>query len=152
MHRILIVDDDITFALMLKTWLAKHGFEVETASSVAAGRKLIEEKRFSLLLTDMRMPDQDGIYLLQWLGERNEPIPAIVMTSYADISNAVISMKLGASDYIAKPVNTDELLANATVITMNHRKIRCGDQRDDRTHAKDEIPEGIGYKGREGKR
>ncbi|HIW52844.1 MAG TPA: sigma-54 dependent transcriptional regulator [Candidatus Alistipes excrementipullorum] len=138
MHRILIVDDDITFALMLKTWLAKHGFEVETASSVAAGRKLIEEKRFSLLLTDMRMPDQDGIYLLQWLGERNEPIPAIVMTSYADISNAVISMKLGASDYIAKPVNTDELLKkiNETIeLTQKTRSRKESDTKAERANA-----------------
>lgn len=131
MHSILIVDDDITFALMLKTWLVKQGFEVETASSVSAGRRMLTERRFSLLLTDMRLPDQDGIYLLQWLGERNEQIPAIVMTSYADISNAVISMKLGASDYIAKPVNTDELLKKI------NEAISAGEKRRKETSGKE---------------
>ena len=131
MHSILIVDDDITFALMLKTWLVKQGFEVETASSVSAARRMLTERRFSLLLTDMRLPDQDGIYLLQWLGERNEQIPAIVMTSYADISNAVISMKLGASDYIAKPVNTDELLKKI------NEAIAAGEKRRKETFGKE---------------
>lgn len=116
------------------------------ASSVAAGRKLIEEKRFSLLLTDMRMPDQDGIYLLQWLGERNEPIPAIVMTSYADISNAVISMKLGASDYIAKPVNTDELLKkiNETIeLTQKTRSRKESDTKAERANAERSAAEAL---------
>lgn len=109
-RRILIVDDDVTFALMLRTWLSKKGFEVETAGSVEAGREALAHGRFDLLLTDMRLPDQDGIFLLQWLAEQAEPLPAIVMTSYADIRNAVMSMKLGARDYIAKPINPEELL------------------------------------------
>lgn len=110
MKRILIVDDDVTFALMLRTWLTKRGFAVETAPSVATGREMLAAGGYSLLLTDMRLPDQDGIHLLQWLAEERNPIPAIVMTSYAEIRNAVLSMKLGARDYIAKPVNPEELL------------------------------------------
>lgn len=109
-QRILIVDDDVTFALMLRTWLSKKGFEVATAGSVEAGREALAHGEFDLLLTDMRLPDQDGIYLLQWLAERTQQLPAIVMTSYADIRNAVMSMKLGARDYIAKPINPEELL------------------------------------------
>lgn len=110
MDRILIVDDDITFALMLRTWLSKQGFGVETAGSVAAARTALEGSRFSLVLSDMRLPDEDGIALLQWLSGRKERIPVIVMTGYAEIQNAVRSMKLGARDYVAKPVNPDELL------------------------------------------
>lgn len=110
MERILIVDDDLTFALMLRTWLAKQGFEVETASSVAAARTALAKGSFSLVLSDMRLPDEDGIALLQWMAGEGVEAPVIVMTSYAEIQNAVRSMKLGASDYVAKPVNPDELL------------------------------------------
>ena len=63
MERILIIDDDITFALMLKTWLSKKGFQTETAASVAAARTALAEGGFSLVLSDMRLPDEDGIAL-----------------------------------------------------------------------------------------
>ena len=110
MERILIIDDDITFALMLKTWLSKKGFRTETAASVAAARTALAEGGFSLVLSDMRLPDEDGIALLQWMSGQHMEIPVIVMTSYAEIQNAVRCMKLGARDYVAKPVNPDELL------------------------------------------
>lgn len=110
MKRILIVDDDITFALMLRTWLSKRGFEVAAVSTVAAARKSLSEEAFSLVLCDMRLPDEDGISLLQWMAGQGMTAPVIVMTSYADIQNAVRCMKLGARDYVAKPVNPDELL------------------------------------------
>ena len=110
MERILIIDDDITFALMLKTWLSKKGFQTETAASVAAARTALAEGGFSLVLSDMRLPDEDGIALLQWMSGQHMEIPVIVMTSYAEIQNAVRCMKLGARDYVAKPVNPDELL------------------------------------------
>lgn len=110
MERILIVDDDITFALMLRTWLSKRGFDVETASTVAAARTALSGGRFSLVLSDMRLPDQDGIALLQWMSGAGVETPVIVMTSYAEIQNAVRCMKLGARDYVSKPVNPDELL------------------------------------------
>lgn len=110
MERILIVDDDITFALMLRTWLSKRGFEVTTASTVAAARTTLSGGEFSLVLSDMRLPDEDGIALLQWMAGQGIAAPVIVMTSYAEIQNAVRCMKLGARDYVAKPVNPDELL------------------------------------------
>ena len=103
MERILIIDDDITFALMLKTWLSKKGFRTETAASVAAARTALAEGGFSLVLSDMRLPDEDGIALLQWMSGQHMEIPVIVMTSYAEIQNAVRCMKLGARDYVAKP-------------------------------------------------
>ena len=58
----------------------------------------------------MRLPDHDGIHLLKWMGEKELHIPLIIMTGYADIQSAVQAMKLGAQDYIAKPVNPEELL------------------------------------------
>ena len=107
---ILIVDDDVTFALMLKTWLGKHGFDSDTVSSVAAAKKRVKERDYSMVLTDMRLPDSDGIDLLQWMSVQKPGIPVIVMTNFAEIQNAVNSMKLGAFDYLSKPVNPSELL------------------------------------------
>ena len=110
MERILIVDDDITFGLMLETWLSKKGFATKTAASAAAARAALTGESFSLVLSDMRLPDEDGIALLQWMSGQRLEVPVIVMTSYAEIQNAVRCMKLGARDYVAKPVNPDELL------------------------------------------
>lgn len=107
---ILIVEDDLTFSVMMKTWLGKKGFEVETASNVARARKQLEGRSFSLVLSDLRLPDADGISLLKWMSGKGMRIPFIIMTGYADIQTAVQAMKNGASDYIAKPVNPEELL------------------------------------------
>ena len=107
---ILIVEDDLTFSTMLKTWLGKKGFDVETAGTCAKARKLISSKDFSLILSDLRLPDQDGLQLLTWMRELEIYTPFIMMTSYGEIQNAVTAMKLGATDYIKKPVQPDELL------------------------------------------
>lgn len=107
---ILIVEDDLTFSTMLKTWLGKKGFEVETAGTNARARKQIAAHHYDLILSDLRLPDQDGIHLLSWLKSRESSTPVIIMTSYAEIQTAVQAMKQGASDYISKPVQPDELL------------------------------------------
>ena len=107
---ILIVEDDLTFSTMLKTWLGKKGFEVETASTQAKARKQIGSREFDLILSDLRLPDQDGMSLLSWLREQHNQVPFIIMTSYAEIQSAVRAMKEGATDYISKPVQPDELL------------------------------------------
>ena len=111
MSHLLIVEDDLTFSLMLKTWLGKQGFGVETAGSVrAAVRLLLERGPFDLVLSDLRLPDEDGLYLLEWMRGKGIGTPLIIMTSYAEVQNAVEAMKRGASDYVAKPVQQDILL------------------------------------------
>ncbi|WP_308765596.1 sigma-54 dependent transcriptional regulator [uncultured Bacteroides sp.] len=107
---VLIVEDDITFGMMLKTWLTKKGFLVFSASSVANAQKVIAAEKVDLILSDLRLPDRDGIDLLKWLTAKATPVPLIIMTGYADIQSAVQAIKLGAKDYVAKPVNPDELL------------------------------------------
>ena len=111
MPHILIVEDDLTFATMMQTWLRKKGFDVDRVSSVsAAARQLTDTPNFDLILSDLRLPDHDGLCLLEWMRKHNLRIPFIVMTSYAEVQNAVLAMKTGASDYIAKPVQPDILL------------------------------------------
>lgn len=107
---ILIVEDDITYGLMLKTWLEKKGFDVATESSIARAKKRIGSQPADLILSDLRLPDSDGISLLEWMMGRGMTTPFIIMTSYADIQTAVHAIKMGAKDYIAKPINPDELL------------------------------------------
>ena len=110
MLSILIVEDDITFSLMLTTWLGKKGFVVRSSSSVSDAKRRLGEEVFDLVISDLRLPDSDGIDLLKWLKSTHPSLPLIMMTSYAEIQTAVQAMKLGAADYIAKPLNPDELL------------------------------------------
>ena len=110
MKHILIVEDDTTFAVMLQTWLSKKKFSVAFVSGIAAAKKTLIESSVDLVLCDLRLPDGDGIDLLEWVSNRNVNVPLIVMTSYAAIPSAVQAMKLGARDYISKPVNPEDLL------------------------------------------
>ena len=110
MPHILIVEDDIAFGTMLQTWLRKKGFEVDKATSVGAAVKLLVDTSVDLVLSDLRLPDHDGLRLLKWMREHNNNAPFIVMTNYAEVQNAVLAMKSGAADYIAKPVQADILL------------------------------------------
>ena len=113
MQHILIVEDDIAFGTMLQTWLRRKGFEVEKVTSVGAAVKLLTGtfgKEVDLVLSDLRLPDHDGLRLLAWMHEHDINAPFIVMTNYAEVQNAVLAMKSGAADYIAKPVQPDILL------------------------------------------
>ena len=111
MRHILIVEDDIAFGTMLQTWLRRKGFEVNKATSVGAAVKLlVDMKSVDLVLSDLRLPDHDGLRLLAWMHEHSINAPFIVMTNYAEVQNAVLAMKSGAADYIAKPVQPDILL------------------------------------------
>lgn len=118
-HSILIVEDDLTFATMLKTWLGKKGFLVDTVSSNARARKQLDAQPYDLVLSDLRLPDQDGIFLLSWMKEHGHHASLIIMTGYADIQSAVQAMKHGASDYISKPVQPDELLKKINEALQN---------------------------------
>lgn len=111
MYSLLIVEDDIAYSTIMQTWLRKKGFDVDKVSSVgAAAKKINSDKQYDIVLSDLRLPDHDGLFLLDWMRKNGIDIPFIVMTSYAEVQNAVLAMKSGASDYIAKPVQPDILL------------------------------------------
>ena len=113
MKQILIVEDDLAFGTMLQTWLKKKGFDVEKFTNVGAAARWLTEggaDSVNLILSDLRLPDHDGLFLLTWMRKRNIAVPFIVMTHYAEVQNAVLAMKSGAADYIAKPVQPDILL------------------------------------------
>ena len=121
MTRILIVEDDIAFGTMMQTWLKKKGFDVDKATSVGTAVRLIGDKpAYDLVLSDLRLPDRDGLELLAWMHKNSMLIPFIVMTNYAEVQNAVLAMKSGAADYIAKPIQPDILLSKIKDALQNN--------------------------------
>ena len=104
-QRILILEDDVTFGTMLKTWFTKNSWETTWVSKVEQAKSEFADTTFDLILSDLRLPDGDGIIFLTWLRENNIMTPLIIMTSYSDVQTAVLAMKLGASDYLQKPIN-----------------------------------------------
>ena len=109
-HKILIVEDNVMLAGQQKKWLEKSGYEVQTAIDEPGARRRIKSEHFDLVLADVRLPEGDGISLLEWLRKEKIDIPFIVMTGYASVPDAVKAIKLGAKDYLAKPVQMEELL------------------------------------------
>lgn len=107
---ILVVDDDTAFCIMLKTFLQKKGFEVQNAFTAADAQKELSQSHFDIVITDIRLPDSDGLSILRFIKESAASTQVILMTGYTDIKAAVSAMKLGAYDYVGKPINPDEIL------------------------------------------
>ncbi len=101
--RLLIVDDEERMRRVLELMLARLGYEVVTADNGRAALDLLEQTSVDLILTDLRMPEMDGLALLQALRARGDETPAIVITAYGTVETAVAAMKQGASDYIIRP-------------------------------------------------
>ena len=108
--KILVVEDDASFGMMIQTWLKKNGYEAVLATRYEQAKTEIAAGGFCLILTDLRLPDGDGILLMTWVREKmKSKVPIIVMTGYAEVQTAVSAMKLGAFDYLKKPINPSVL-------------------------------------------
>ena len=128
----LIVDDNLTVCLMLKSWLVKKGYQAETASDVNSAKQLVRDQPYDLILVDIKMPDIDGLTFLSWVKKFDSEILVIMMTGYADIESAIASMKSGASDYISKPIEPEQLFqkieeAFQTQLNRQRKDIRCNE-------------------------
>lgn len=110
MPKILLIEDDISFCKLLEKFLVKKAYEVTIAFSAAEARLAIKKESFDLILTDLRLPDSDGIGLMSEFKTAYPEIPVILMTGYSDVNTAVKAIKNGAADYISKPFNPDEVL------------------------------------------
>jgi DNA-binding NtrC family response regulator len=111
MKRLLIVEDKESLALMLKETVESEGLEADiVANGADAGRRIAEGRRYFAVLTDLRLPGADGIAVLRQVRETDPDCPVIVMTAFGTIENAVEAMKLGAYDFIQKPVDVDHLM------------------------------------------
>lgn len=109
MKRILVIEDDPSFCKTLEGFLGKLGYEVEAAFRASDGVVKAKKMAPHLVLLDYRLPDANGTEILPQLRRLPRPPEVILMTAFSDIRTAVIAMKLGAYDYITKPVNPDEL-------------------------------------------
>ncbi len=109
MQRILIVEDDTSFGTMIQKWFVKNNFEATLCTQAEQAKKEILKNNLSLVLTDLRLPDGDGIMLLTWIKEYRDNLPVIIMTGYAEIQSAVAAMKLGAFDFLEKPIDPSVL-------------------------------------------
>jgi two-component system, NtrC family, response regulator HydG len=110
MANILLVEDDKTFVQILQGFLIKKGFEVDAINCIKDALSSIDKKEYQLILLDYRLPDGIGLDLIKLLRSKNNKTPIIVITSFLDIRTAVNAVKMGAFDYITKPIMPDELL------------------------------------------
>ena len=109
-RKILIVEDNIGLSQMQKDWFAQAGYDAVTAMNEPTARSLIRKTAFDLILSDVRFPDGDGISLLEWLRKERQDIPFIITTEYVSVPDVVRTIKLGAIDYLPKPVRKEHLL------------------------------------------
>lgn len=108
--KILIVEDDRPFASMLGKFLAQKNYTPIRAHTTQEATKLLESEKPDLILTDVRLPDQDGLSLLDTIKTIRKELPVILMTSFGQVKSAVAAMKKGAFEYITKPIDHEELL------------------------------------------
>lgn len=116
MKTILIIEDDIIFSRSISNWLVKEGMKTDCVTTLANARKAIEQKAFDLILADLCLPDGNSTSLLEWMNKKYYSTPFLIMTNYGQVENAVATMRLGAINYLCKPVQPDKLLALITEI------------------------------------
>ena len=126
MDKILVIEDNPLLCRQLSNWLGKKGLQVEYTFHAANARKIIISGEVSLILSDIRLPDGDGVEILEWMCRNGYHVPFIVMTDYAEVSSAVRAIKLGAVDYFPKPLNLEELSTSIDGL-LKAKKCRHGE-------------------------
>src|SRR5258708_2635533 len=106
---VLVIDDEADIRELLELSLVRMGLAVECVGSVAAAKQLLQSKRYELCLTDMRLPDGDGLELVRFIGVQCADLPVAVITAFGSTENAVAALKAGAFDYLTKPLSLDQL-------------------------------------------
>ena len=109
--RVLVVDDEENLRELMELTLVGMGLDVDVAADLAQARRLVMEQKYALCLTDMRLPDGNGLELVSLITSRSPDTPVAVITAYGSAENAVAALKAGAFDYLAKPVGLDALRA-----------------------------------------
>lgn len=109
-RKILIVEDNVSLSHRQKDWLEQSGYTVQTAISEPVARALIRRNDFDMILSDVRLPEGDGLSLLEWLRKERRNIPFVITTEYVSVPDVVRTIKLGAMDYLPKPVHREHLL------------------------------------------
>ena len=122
MSKILIIEDDAVLCRVLRNWLERKKMQVESVSTISGARQMIAVTDADIILSDMCLPDGDGIELLEWMNEGRYHIPFIIMTQHAEVLSAVRAMKLGAKDYLPKPFQPETLYTMLNGL-LRHKQI-----------------------------
>lgn len=129
--RVLVVDDEADILELLELALNRMGLDVARASNVKQARQLLDAETFDLCLTDMRIPDGNGLEVVRHIGERGLDVPVAVITAHGNLENAVAALKAGAFDYLSKPVALDQLrtlVTSALSLPAANAKAREGER------------------------
>ncbi|NOX90027.1 MAG: sigma-54-dependent Fis family transcriptional regulator [Calditrichaeota bacterium] len=121
--KILIVDDDASHRLMLKATLSEEGYEIFEASDGDEAVRMVEEQFYDLIMLDLKMKKVDGLEALKEIKKISPAIPVLIMTAYASVKTAVEGLKMGAFDYMVKPLNMDEVKINIEK-TLNYERLK----------------------------
>jgi two-component system response regulator FlrC len=124
MERILVVDDDPGFRELLTAILSDEGYEVESGASVADALRLGAVRQYNLVISDLRLPDGSGIEILRWFAEQAPNVPVIMITAFGTFESAVEAVKLGADDYLGKPLNSPDELRMTVRRALNQRRTK----------------------------
>ena len=122
----LVIDDEPDICELLTLTLARMDIQTETAEDVASAKSLLESRSFDLCLTDMRLPDGDGLDLVEWMQTHAAGVPVAVITAHGNVETAVQALKLGAFDFISKPLD----LGNLRNIVENALKLDKGGEQE----------------------
>ncbi|WP_420401096.1 sigma-54-dependent transcriptional regulator [Flagellimonas sp.] len=123
MPKILIIEDDTAFSQMLQKFLARHHFDVTPSSNLKKAKTLLDQENFDLILSDVRLPEGDGVSFLSEIKGRHPQTQVILMTNFAEVKSAVKAIKKGAFDYLAKPFTPDRMLEVVQkALAANHVK------------------------------
>ena len=107
--RALVIDDEPEICELLTLTLGRMDIETQTAQDVAGAKSLLKSEAFDLCLTDMRLPDGDGLDLVEWMQSHAAGVPVAVITAHGNVETAVQALKLGAFDFISKPLDLNNL-------------------------------------------
>lgn len=108
-ERILVIDDEENIRSTVEEFLSLNGYQVETAASGRAGLDLLGRNAYDLVVSDLRMPDVDGLAVIEWIRETQPDLPVLVMTGHATVESTIRALRLGAYDYLLKPFRLDEI-------------------------------------------
>lgn len=112
--KVLVIDDEEIVRISCRRALSPEGYEVSQAQNGIEGLQMLEKERYDLVLTDLKMPDMDGIEVLRIIRKKWPEVQVIIITGYQTVDTAVKSIKLGAFDYIEKPFTPDALVSAVT--------------------------------------
>jgi len=109
--RILIVDDDPYFLRVLSRILSGENFQVKTAEGAAQAAQVLKENSFDIVISDLRLPDGDGLSVLQQVRKAGLEVPVVILTAYGEVDSYLEAMNAGVTEYLNKPVKSEELIA-----------------------------------------